>query len=118
MVKSRILILAASLALMCGTANARHHRYYGGRPYCHPHVTTVIRTAPPRAVHVNRITKKDRLKMAVAYMKANTYMSAKQYAKITGLKKDIAQAELSVFAQDSKNPIKPVPGKKNLYYLK
>ena len=44
--------------------------------------------------------------MPVAYMKTNTYMSVKQYAKITGLKKDIAQAELNVFAQDPKNPIR------------
>ena len=29
-----------------------------------------------------------------------------------------AAAELNVFAQDEFNPIKPVPGKSNLYYLK
>lgn len=29
-----------------------------------------------------------------------------------------AAAEPNVFAQDEFNPIKPVPGKSNLYYLK
>lgn len=29
-----------------------------------------------------------------------------------------AAAELNVFAQDEFNPIKPVPDKSNLYYLK
>lgn len=33
-------------------------------------------------------------------------------------KKCGAAAELIVFAQDEFNPIKPVPGKSNLYYLK
>ena len=56
--------------------------------------------------------------MAVAYLRVNRDMSARQYSKITGLNKNVAEAELNVFAQDVLNPIKPVPGKKNLYYLK
>ena len=55
--------------------------------------------------------------MAIAYLKANPDMSVKQYAKMTGMKKEMAEAELNVFAQDALNPIKPVPGKKNQYYL-
>lgn len=118
MAKNRILILVASLALMCGPANA--HRHYHGPRYHYPHrVTTVIKTVPAkRTTVVSRVTRKDRFDMAVAYLNANQYMSVKQYAKITGLKKDIAEAELNVFAQDALNPIKPVPGKKNLYFLK
>lgn len=52
--------------------------------------------------------------MAIAYLRANPDMSVKQYSKMTGLKKNVAEAELNVFAQDALNPIKPVPGKKNL----
>ncbi len=56
--------------------------------------------------------------MAIAYLRVNPDMSVKQYSKMTGLKRNVAEAELNVFAQDALNPIKPVPGKKNLYYLK
>ena len=63
-------------------------------------------------LHASR--KKDRLEMAIAYLRANPDMSVKQYSKMTGLKKNVAEAELNVFAQDALNPIKPVPGKKNL----
>lgn len=117
MVKNRIIILVALLALLCGTANA--HRHYHGPRYRHaPRVTTVIRTAPAkRTTVVTRLTKKDRFEMAIAYLKANPDMSVKQYAKMTGMKKEMAEAELNVFAQDALNPIKPVPGKKNQYYL-
>lgn len=111
MIKSRLPILVTLLALTGAPA-------YAATGSVTPPAATSVEAPKSKPTLVNRITKKDRLKMAVAYMKANTYMSAKQYAKITGLKKDIAQAELSVFVQDAKNPIKPVPGKKNLYYLK
>ena len=118
MEKNRIIIVVASLALLCGTANA--HRHYHGPRYRHvPRITTVIRTAPAkRTTVVTRLTKKDRFEVAIAYLKANPDISVKQYAKMTGLKKEMAEAELNMFAQDAFNPIKPVPGKKNLYYLK
>lgn len=118
MVKNRILILAAALVLLCGTANAHRH-HHGPRYHYVPRITTVIRTAPAKhTTVVTRLTKKDRLEMAIAYLRANPDMSVKQYSKMTGLKKKVAEAELNVFAQDALNPIKPVPGKKNLYYLK
>lgn len=111
MIKSRLPIFVTLLALTGAPA-------YAATGSVTPPAAISAEAPKSKPTLVNRITKKDRLKMAVAYMKANTYMSVKQYAKITGLKKEIAQAELNVFAQDSKNPIKSVPGKKNLYYLK
>lgn len=102
MTKSRLPILVTLLALTGAPA-------YAATGSVTPPAAISAEAPKSKPTLVNRITKKDRLKMAVAYMKANTYMSAKQYAK---------QAELSVFVQDAKNPIKPVPGKKNLYYLK
>lgn len=120
MAKNRILIFAALLALMCSTANThRHyHGHYQGLHYLYPHrVTTVIKTLPDKRVTVvSRVARKDRFDMAVAYLKANQYMTVKQYAKVTGLKKDIAEAELNVFAQDALNPIKLVQGKKNFIF--
>lgn len=118
MTKTAITLFVASLALAYGTADARRH--YHGPHYHHvPGITTVIRSAPERSpVVVNKLTKNDRFEIAVTYLNANSYMSVKEYAKLTGLKKDIAEAELNVFAHDASNPIKPVPGKKNLYYLR
>lgn len=123
MAKSRILILAASLALMCGTANAHRYyhvpHYYGSHYNRIPQVRAIVRTVPEkRTTVIARLTKGDRFEMAVAYLKANPSMSIKEYAKMTGLKNEIAEAELNVFSQDALNPIKPVPGKKNLYFLK
>ena len=118
MVKNSILILAAALVLLCGPAHAHRH-HHGPCHRCAPRITTVIRTAPTkRTTVVTRVTKKDRLEMAIAYLRVNPDMSVKQYSKMTGLKRNVAEAELNVFAQDALNPIKPVPGKKNLYYLK
>lgn len=118
MSKNRILIAAASLTLLCGTVFAHRH-HHSRRSHFGPRITTIVRTAPTKRVAVvSRITKQDRFEMAIAYLNANHELSVKQYAKMTGLKKEIAEAELTVFANDIFNPIKPVPGKKNLYYLK
>lgn len=118
MVKNRLIILMATLALLCGTARAHRH-YHGPRYRYIPRITTVIKTAPERRTTiVTRLTKKDRLEMAIAYLRANPDMSVKQYSKMTGLNKNVAEAELNVFAHDALNPIKPVPEKKNLFYLK
>ena len=120
MTKTKKLVLAVSFMLMCGTAAAhRHPHYHGPRYRFVPGITTVIKTAPgPRATIVSRLTKNDRYEMAVAYLTTHPSMSVKQYAKMTGLKKDMAEAELNVYATDVLNPIKPVPGKKNVYFLK
>lgn len=118
MVKNRILILVSSLVLLCGAVNAHRH-HHGPRFRYAPRITTVIRTAPAKGTTVvTRLTKKDRLEMAIAYLRTNPEMSVKQYSKMTGLKKNVAEAELKMFAQDVLNPIEPVSGKKNLYYLK
>lgn len=118
MTKIKMFVLTVSFMLMCGTA-AAHRHYHGPRYRFVPGITTVIKTAPgPRATIINRLTKNDRYDMAVAYLNTHPSMSVKQYAKMTGLKKDMAEAELNVYAMDGLNPIKPVPGKKNLYFLK
>lgn len=54
--------------------------------------------------------------MAVAYLEHNQYLSVKKYAKMTGLSKDMAEAELDAFACDKRNPVTLViSGKKKLY---
>lgn len=118
MAKNRILILAASLVILCGTACAHRH-HHGPRYRYTPRITTVIKVVPEkRATVATRLSKRDRLEMAIAYLRDHHDMSVKQYSKMTGLKKRVAEAELNMFSQDVLNPIKPVPGKKNLFYLK
>lgn len=118
MAKNRILILAASLVILCGTACAHRH-HHGPRYRYTPRITTVIKVVPEkRATVVTRLSKRDRLEMAIAYLRDHHDMSVKQYSKMTGLKKRVAEAELNMFSQDVLNQIKPVPGKKNLFYLK
>lgn len=111
MIKSRLLILAASLALAGAPV-------YGAADSAKSTTTTSAEAPKTKPVLVNRITKKDRMKMAVAWLKNHPTISVGQYAKITGLKKDIAEAELNVFAQNDKYPIKAAEGKKKLYVLK
>lgn len=121
MIRRKILIVTLTLVMASGSAFGRRYYHYHTQYTCPypPRVTTIIRPVhDSRPTHISRITKRDRYDMALAYLKSNTYMTVKQYAKITGLKKEIAEAELNVFVQDISSPIKPVPGKKNLYYLR
>ncbi len=57
--------------------------------------------------------------MATAYLEHNQYLSVKKYAKMTGLTKAMARAELDAFACDERNPITPVIlNRKKLVYTK
>ena len=110
--------LVALTILLCTTASAQY-RHYGRifhRPYYRPAVVTVV-NRPAVTTHVsNRLSKKDRLEMALAYLKNNKALSISRYNKMTGLTKATAEAELDAFAMSNGNPIKMVlDGKKKLY---
>jgi len=108
--KTGILLIA--MILVCGVANAQHwHRHY--RPN---RVVTVV-VQPDVISHVsNRFNQKERLAMAVAYLRTNKYLTIKQYAKMTHLNMASAEAELDAFAIDKKKPIQLViRGKKKVY---
>ena len=114
-------LLFAMMAMASTTASAqyRHHgrvHYHGG--YYRPIVTTVV-TRPVTTTHIsNRLSKKDRLEMALAYLQNNKTLTVSKYCKITGLNSSMAEAELDAFAANKKNPIKVVfNGKKKLYVL-
>ena len=67
----------------------------------------------------NRFNQKERLAMAVAYLKTHEFLTIKQYAKMTQLSKTSAEAELDAFAMDKKKPIQLViRGKKKVYIRK
>lgn len=99
-------------------AQRRHHGYAHPHVSHRPAVVTVVNT-PVVTSHVsNRLSKKDRLNMALAYLKTNKTLSISKYSKMTGLKRAIAEAELDAFAVNKNNPIRMVmSGKKKLYVV-
>ena len=105
------------MALVGTTAFAQHRRYSHLHPYMYyrPTVVTVV-NRPAVTTHIsNRMSKKDRLEMALAYIKNNKALSISKYCKMTGLTKATAEAELDAFANSKSNPIKVVlNGKKKL----
>ncbi len=110
-------ILALCLALVCSCASAHH----GHRP---PHVpprpaitTIVVKPGPAKHVH-NRSTQNERFQMALAYLKKHKQLTSNKYAKLTGLTKAMAEAELNAFASDKRKPIaRIVKGRKSVYVL-
>ena len=81
-------------------------------------VTVVAQPNVPSPVS-NRFGQKERLAMAMAYLKTHKYLTIKQYAKMTQLSKASAEAELDAFAVDKKKPIQLViRGKKKMYIKK
>lgn len=108
-------ILVILMALVCGTTNAQHWR----RHYRPDRVVTVVVRPDVTSLVSNCFNQKERLAMAVAYLKTHKYLTIKQYAKMTQLSKASAEAELDAFAMDKKKPIQLViRGKKKVYIKK
>lgn len=112
--------LVAIMAL-AGTTAFAQHRHYGHvchHGYYRPTMVTVV-NRPAATTHIsNRLSKIDRLDMALAYLKSNKSLSISKYSKMTGLSNATAEAELDAFAASKQNPIKMVlNGKKKLYVI-
>ena len=113
-IKEKVGMLILVMLLICGAVNAQHWRHYCYYP-SNRIVTVVVK---PDMLHYisNRFNRKERLAMAMAYLKTNKYLTIKQYAKMTQLSRAAAEAELDAFAMDKKNPIQLViRGKKKIY---
>lgn len=109
--------LIAITMLISTTAFAQHRHYGHVHPYTYrPAVVTIV-NRPAVTTHIsNRLSKKDRLDMALAYLKNNKSLSISKYSKMTGLTKATAEAELDAFAFSNSSPIKIIMnGKKKLY---
>ncbi len=119
--KKTIGFVAVALFLMIGEANAQRHFRTHFYTHClhFPHAITVV-SRPATTVRIsNRFNQKERLQMAVAYLSSNANLSIKKYAKMTGLSKDMAEAELDAFACDEQNPIKlDAMSKKKMYTIR
>lgn len=105
-------ILLLLLACISCHAQHRHHRHH------HHHHSTMVVHHTAKLVVSNKLSSRDRLNMAIAYLKTNKSMSAGTYSKMTGLTRATAEAELNAFAADRKTPIGiATSGKKNVYVL-
>lgn len=119
MMNIKKMTLFSIMALVGTTAFAQHRRYSRVHPYpYHPIVVTAV-NRPAVIIRINnRLSKKDRLNMALAYLKSNKSLSISKYGKMTGLTKTTAEAELDAFAISKSNPIKMVfNGKRKLYMV-
>lgn len=110
--KLKITVVTIVLALVCGTANAQHWR----RHYRSHRVVTVV-SQPAVTIHIsNRLSQKERLAMAIAYLETHEYLTIKKYAQMTKLTKATAEAELDAFAMDKRKPVNVViRGEKKVY---
>lgn len=113
----KVLTLAALIVAGSGQIEARRHRHCGGRP---PRVVVHVPASRPVVTSrvSNRFSQRERLAMAIAYLSNHEHLTAKQYAKITSLNKDAAEAELDVFALDRNIPICAVVKDKKKLYVK
>lgn len=117
--KLKVMAIVALIVAGCTQADARRlHRHH----IHHPARVVVIPTPVHHhdvTEHVsNRFSQKERLAMALAYLNNNPRLSVKQYAKITSLNKDAAEAELDAFVLDRNIPILSiVEGKKKFYIM-
>jgi hypothetical protein len=110
MTSIRQSILVGILAMACSSASAmpyKLHRHYRVRP-----ARTVVVS---RAVTVTH--QKERLAMALAFLRSHNSLTVRQYAKLTGLSKSQAEAELDAFAMRHDNPIRLAKGSKNKVYV-
>lgn len=109
------VLLIALLSLICVPSAARrwHRAYWHFRP-----AVTVV-TRPVVTAHIsNRFSQKERLAMALAYLGSHPSISVKQYAKITSLSKEAAEAELDAFVLDKKNQLGVAVSGKNKVYVR
>ena len=116
--KIKKVTLIAMMALVGTTAFAQHRHYSRVRPYTYrPAVVTVVNRPAVTTHNSNRLSKKDRLDMALAYLKNNKSLSISKYSKMTGLTNATAEAELDAFANSKNNPIKMVLNGKKKFYV-
>ncbi len=113
-IKKAMLVGMMALMGTTGFAQRRHHVH--PHSYYRPAVVTVVNR--PAITASNRLSKKDRLDMALAYLRSNKTLSISKYSKMTGLARATAEAELDAFAVSKATPIKMVVnGKKKLYVV-
>jgi hypothetical protein len=102
MIKKGLCIVALASITITASAQRLCHRY--------PHRTHVTVVSPSVIVKPTKVikvttTSKDRLAMAIAYLRENKYLMVSDYARMTGLTKNSAQAELNAFCARKHSPL-------------
>ena len=111
----KVMILAAMITVAGSGQIEARGRHHGVRP---PRVVVHVPASRPVVTSriSNRFCRQERLAMAIAYLRNHKHLTVKQYAKITSLDRNAAEAELDVFALNRNIPIRAiVKGKKKLY---
>lgn len=111
--------LVGFMALIGATVFAQ--RVHNGHKLRHGHnspfVTTVV-TRPVVTTKVSsKLSKNERLNMALTYLRTHPRLSVSKYSNLTGLGKLKAKAELDAFAMSKKIPIRMVVKCKRKYYI-
>ena len=114
----KVMILAALITVAgSGQIEARGHHHRGIRP---PRVVVHVPASGPVVTSRvgNRFCRQERLAMAIAYLGNHKHLTVRQYAKITSLNKNAAEAELDVFALNRNIPIRAIIKGKNKLYIR
>lgn len=107
-----LLLSAALLAFSCAAAPAQpRHRVRPVRP------VAALASRPMAEVRVSsRSPREQRLSMALAWLAKHRALTVRQYARLTGLSRAEAAAELDAFTRVAGRPIAlVVSGKKKQY---
>ena len=104
------LMIALTTATACASPGPHRHRHHQRR------VVTVVHR-PAATLHVvNRMTRHDRLALALGWLETHDCITARRYAKLTGLSQAAARAELDSLASGESAPLKVVAsGRKRVY---
>lgn len=117
----KIFKYIAIAAMLMASASVSAQHMYTNRHIHHSRPVRVVKvvTRPVVVSHTsNKLSKGDRLEMALAYLKSNECLTIRQYHKMTGLSKETAEAELDSFAADTAIEIAMVmDGRKKVYTL-
>lgn len=117
----KIFKYIAIVAMLMASATVSAQHMYTNRHIHHSRPVRVVKvvTRPVVVSHTsNKLSKDDRLEMALAYLKNNECLTIRQYHKMTGLSKETAEAELDSFAADTAIGIAMVmDGRKKVYTL-
>lgn len=118
---NKVKNIAAIVVVVIGSLTMTAHAHKRCSRHVHvyrAHYKVPVMRRPIVVSHVsNRFSQADRLKMAIAFIKKEGSINAQQYSKITGLKRDVAQAELDAFANDKECPISLLLVKKKRAYV-
>lgn len=113
--KKSVLLAAVALSSTLMSAQPYHHRVHHG-PYARPARVAVVASPAVVVCVENRFTQKERLEIAISYLREHKVMKPKKYARLTGLPLKTAKAELEAFARDAHKPIARVKGEEGKLY--